>query len=187
MTTLQRISCKNRKEWRSWLQKNHSKKGVWLVYFKKHTKKPTVSYSDAVEEAICFGWIDGQGKKIDDEKYMQRYTPRRSKSNWSVINIARAKKMIKQKFMTDKGLRIFKSGIKRKGTVPSSKSFSVPVDFKSALAKNKKASLNFENFAPSSRLAYVYWINSAKTDETRQKRIKKSGEFIAQNKKYGKK
>ena len=111
---LKRILCKNRKEWRSWLQKNHSEKGVWLIYFKKHTKKLTISYNDAVEEAICFGWIDGKVKRIDDEKYMQRYTPRRTKSHWSENNIVRAKKMIKQNLMTEKGLRIFQRGIKNK-------------------------------------------------------------------------
>ncbi|MBI5625609.1 MAG: hypothetical protein HY935_00150, partial [Nitrosomonadales bacterium] len=69
--------AKDRKEWRSWLQKNHkSQKDIWLIYYKKHTGQASISYVDAVEEAICFGWIDGQIKKIDDDKYMQRYTPR---------------------------------------------------------------------------------------------------------------
>ena len=114
MEKLKKIYCKNRKEWRSWLQKNQlSEKGVWLVYYKKHTKKLTICYNDAVEEAICFGWIDGQIKKIDDERYMQRYTPRRSKSRWSAINIERAKKMILQELMTQEGLRIFQNGIKK--------------------------------------------------------------------------
>ena len=119
--TLNNILCRNRKEWRSWLQKNYSEKGVWLVYFKKHTKKLTVSYNDAVEEAICFGWIDGQVKRIDDEKYMQRYTPRRKGSHWSENNIVRAKKMIKQNLMTEKGLTIFQKGIKNKEKALSSK------------------------------------------------------------------
>jgi len=185
--TLKKIACKNRKAWRLWLQKNYSQKGVWLIYFKKHTKKPSVFYNDAVEEAICFGWVDGQAKRIDDEKYMQRYTLRRARSHWSEINIARAKKMIKQGLMTNRGLKIFQDGIKNKEKVPSSKNFTVPDDFKSALTKSKKASHNFHNFSPSAKLAYVYWMNIAKTDETRLKRIKKSVELITQNKKYGEK
>ncbi|MFC1550465.1 YdeI family protein [Candidatus Neomarinimicrobiota bacterium] len=180
--------CKNRKAWRSWLQKNHlSEKGVWLVYYKKHTKKKSIFYEDAVEEAICFGWIDGQIKRIDDERYMQRYTPRTSKSRWSVINIERAKRMIKQERMTEGGLKIFQKGIKTKETVPSSKKFSVPVDLKSALAKKKKALNNFQNFSPSAKLAYVYWIGLARTDETRKKRIRITVDLLAKNKKFGEK
>jgi len=188
MEKLKTIYCKDRKEWRLWLQKNNlSEKAVWLVYYKKHTKKLSILYNDAVEEAICFGWIDGQIKKIDDDRYMQRYTPRTSKSRWSVINIERAKKMIKQGFMTQEGLRIFQNGIKNKETVPSSKKFSVPTDLKAALTKNKKALNNFQNFAPSAKLAYVYWVDIAKTNGTRQKRIRKTVELITQNKKYGEK
>jgi uncharacterized protein YdeI (YjbR/CyaY-like superfamily) len=166
---------------------NFSEKGVWLVYYKKHTKKLSIPYNDAVEEAICFGWIDGQIKKIDDDRYMQRYTPRTAKSRWSVINIERAKKMIKQGLMTQEGLRIFQIGTKNKETVPSSKNFSIPTDLKAALVKNKKAVNNFQNFAPSAKLAYVYWIDIAKTNETRQKRIKKTVELITKNKKFGEK
>ena len=178
----------NRKEWRSWLQRNQiSEKGVWLVYYKKHTEKPSISYEDAVEEAICFGWIDGQIKRIDDDRYMQRYTPRRPKSHWSAINIERAKKVIKQGHMTREGLRIFQNGIKNEKIVPSSKEFIVPIDLKAALAEKKEALDNFESFAPSARLAYVYWVDSAKKNETRQKRIRKTVELTAQNRKFGKK
>ncbi|MDA0525381.1 YdeI/OmpD-associated family protein [Methanococcoides alaskense] len=183
---LETMYSKDREEWRSWLQKNYlSEKNVWLIYYKKHTKKLSIPYSDAVEEAICFGWIDGQIQTIDDDRYMQRFSPRTSKSHWSVINIERAKKMIKQGRMTERGLRIFQNGIKNQEIVPSSKDFSVPDDLKSALEKNKKALNNFENLAPSAKLAYVYWVNSAKKDETRQKRIKNSVELIEQNKKFG--
>jgi len=180
------LYCKNRKEWRSWLQKKHkSEEGIWLVYYKKHTGKPSVPYTDAVEEAICFGWIDGQIKKIDDEKYMQRYTPRTSNSIWSEINIGRAKKMIKRGEMTKMGLKIYRDGIKTKKRVPSSKNFSVPPYLKTALARNNKAWSNFKNFAPSAKLTYVYWVSTAKTEETRQKRIKITIEQLAKGKKFG--
>ena len=95
--------------------------------------------------------------------------------------------MIKQGHMTKEGLRIFQNGIKNKEVVPSSKKFVVPTDLKEALAKNKKALNNFKNFAPSAKLAYVYWVDIAKTNETRQKRIRKTVEQIAQNKKFGEK
>lgn len=185
---IETIYCKNRKEWREWLQKNHlSKEGIWLIYYKKHTGKSSVFYNEAVEEAICFGWIDGQIRKIDDEKYMQRYSPRTFKSLWSVINVGRAKKMIEQGRMIEKGLKIFQDGIKTKERVPSSKSFSIPSYLKMALIKNKKAWSNFQRFAPSAKLAYVYWVTIAKTSDTRQKRIEKTVKSIEQNKIFGKK
>lgn len=178
--------AKNRKEWRSWLHKNHkTEKGIWLVYYKKHTGQPSISYTDAVEEAICFGWIDGQIKKIDDDKYMQRFTPRKPKSLWSEINIERAKKMIELGYMTERGLKALKEGTKTKERIPSSKNFSVPPYLKTALSKNKKAWSNFQSFSPSAQLAYVYWVTSAKTDETRQKRIEKAIERLSMNKKFG--
>ncbi len=186
MEETRRIFAKDRKEWRSWLQKNYkSEEGVWLIYHKKHTGKQSVPYVDAVEEAICFGWIDGRIKKIDYDKYMQRYSPRTSKSLWSEINVERAKKMIEQGSMTEYGLKVFREGTKTKTRVPSSKKFSVPAYFKEALTKNKKAWDNFQNFSPSAKLAYVYWVGTAKTNETRQKRIKGTVEQLAKNKKFG--
>lgn len=180
------LAFKSRTSWRSWLQENHqSKDGVWLVYFKRHTGKPTVSYVDAVEEALCFGWIDGQIRSLDDERYRQRFTPRKPSSNWSVINIDRAKKMIKEGKMTDWGRQVYRKGIKANRIIPSSKNFSIPKDIKKELIGNKKAWAYFQNMAPSAQLAFVYWVDTAKTDETRQKRIIKTIEQLAKNKKFG--
>lgn len=120
-------------------------------------------------------------------RYMQRYTPRKSKSNWSVINIERAEKMIQQGLMTKEGLEIFQKGIKSAKIIPSSKNFSVPRDFKLALKNDIKASNNFQNFPPSAQLAYVYWVDTAKTDKTRQTRIEKAIKQIAFNKRFGEK
>ena len=182
------LHFRDRKEWRSWLQKNYlSEKAVWLVIYKKHTKKQSIAYNDAVEEAVCFGWIDGQIKRIDDERFIQRYTPRRPQSRWSESNIERAERMIKQGYMTKEGLKIYKKGIKNKQRVPSSKNFTVSPDLKSALAKNKTALTNFQNLAPSAQLAYAYWVDTAKREETRQRRIKKTIDLLAQNKKLGEK
>lgn len=183
---METLYVKDRNEWRSWLEKHHdSKKEIWLIYYKKQTGKPRIPYDDAVEEAICFGWIDGQIKSLDDEKYIQRYTPRKSKSPWSDINIGRAKKMIKEGKMTKWGLETYHEGMKNNKIIPSSKNFSIPDDFKEALAKNLKALNNFNNFAPSTQLMYVYWISTAKREETRNKRIKEVVERSQQNKKPG--
>ena len=177
---------KNRDEWRDWLQNHHqSEKCVWLTYYKKHTQKTSIAYSDAVEEALCFGWIDGQIKKIDDEKYMQRYTPRTSKSQWSESNVERVKKMIQLEKMTEIGLKAYNEGMKNNKTLPSNKNFSIPIYFRTVLMKNKKAWNNFQNFPPSAQLAFVYWVTAAKTEETRQKRITKTMEMLEKNEKLG--
>jgi uncharacterized protein YdeI (YjbR/CyaY-like superfamily) len=186
MKTNKPLYIKNREEWREWLAEHYgSEKEVWLVYFKKHTGTESIPYEDAVEEAICFGWIDGQVKKIDDERYMQRYSPRTRKSRWSESNIERAEKMIEQGRMTQPGLRVYREGTRDRETIPSSKNFSVPPYFEQALRKNQKALTNFENFSASTRLAFVYWVDSAKRQETRQRRIKKAIQLLAENKKLG--
>ncbi len=186
MEKIKTIYCRNRKEWHAWLQGNfQTEKGVWLIYYKQHTKETSVSYNDAVEEAVCFGWIDGRVKRIDEERYMQHYTPRKPKSLWSETNIERAKKMITQGCMTEQGLNTYQEGAKNKKTIPSSKKFIIPPYFKEALDKNKKAWINFQDFPASAKLLYVYWVDSAKTAETREKRLKKTLELISQNKRYG--
>lgn len=178
--------AQDRKEWRSWLQKHHqSKNHIWLVYYKKHTGQPSIPYTDAVEEAICFGWIDGQIKKIDDDRYMQRFTPRTSKSLWSELNIERAEKMISLGIMTEPGLNAYHEGMKLKKRVPSSKNFTVPPDLKAALIRNKQAWSNFQRYSPSAQLAYVYWVDTAKTEVTRQNRIQTTIARLISNKKFG--
>ena len=175
---------KDRAAWRTWLERNHeSEKEIWLVYAKKQSRMKSVLYEEAVEEAICFGWIDGQVKTIDIDRYMQRYTPRNAKSPWSEINRERADRMIQEGLMTDAGLKIFKEGMKNNLTVPSSKNFSVPDFLEDALRKDETVWYNFQNMAPSARLLYVHWVTSAKTQKTRLKRINKSIELIAQNRK----
>jgi len=158
---------------------------VWLVYYKKHTGKPTVPYNDAVEEAICFGWIDGQIRRLDDERYMQRYSPRNPKSLWSESNIQRAKRMIREGRMTPSGLKVFREAMAEGQVVPTVNDMTVPSDFEDAMAENPGARENFSALAPSSQLVYVYWITSAKRTETRLTRIRKAMELLAQNKKLG--
>ncbi len=99
--------AKDRKVWRDWLFKNHDKeKEIWLVYYRKSTGKPTISYNDSVEEALCFGWIDSIEKGLDSERFMWRFTPRKPKSNWSESNRARAKRLIEENLMTDAGRKV---------------------------------------------------------------------------------
>ncbi len=174
--------AKNRKEWRNWLETNHdSKKEIWLIRYKKHTGKPVVSYDDSVEEALCFGWIDSTVKRVDDEYYVQRITPRRMKSIWSVPNIKRVRKMLDEGLMTEHGLAKIPDEVMeaaKTGNVISSQTVipdEIPMirELEEALADNKKASDTWDSLTPSLRKRYIYWINDAKRDETRIRRIDK--------------
>jgi uncharacterized protein YdeI (YjbR/CyaY-like superfamily) len=132
----------NRNEWRRWLEKNHSiETGLWLIHYKKKSNKKSISYSDAVEEALCFGWIDSKLKKIDDERYILRYTPRKNKSVWSKINKNTAKKMIQLGKMTEAGLEKIKIA-KKQGlwdlAYTNLKKDRLPSDLKKALLTKKK-------------------------------------------------
>jgi uncharacterized protein YdeI (YjbR/CyaY-like superfamily) len=175
----------NRKDWRKWLEKNYqTKKEIWLVYYKKHTKIPTIPYNDAVEEALCFGWIDSTVKRIDGEKHVQRYSPRNLNSVWSENNIKRVKKMIKEKKMKEIGLKKYEYGMKNHKSVPTTKKkLIIPEDFKKELKLVKKSYENFKKLAPSYKLMYIYWIKSAKKEETRKRRIKKAILLLKDNKK----
>lgn len=177
----------DRKAWRTWLQRNHKKKKeIWLIYYKKRTGHSRIPYDHAVEEALCFGWIDSTVQKLDTERYAQKFTPRKSGSRWSRLNIQRARKMIKENRMTKAGLMLLKEAEKQKVDIPiAKKKYTVPADLKRELAKNKKALKNFDNFAPSYRKLYVLWVLDAKKKETRKKRIRRVVERIARNEKPG--
>jgi uncharacterized protein YdeI (YjbR/CyaY-like superfamily) len=178
--------AKDRKAWRKWLEKNHAKSpGVWLIYYKKSSGTPRVEYNDAVEEALCFGWIDSTIRPIDDRKYMQRFTPRKPKSGWSGLNKQRINRMIEQGLMTPAGLEKIETA-KKNGSWESLDhihAIQLPDDFATALAKNKKAKSNFENFPQFARKQFLYWINSAKRPETRKQRIQLLVKMAAANKK----
>lgn len=177
------LHAKNQGEWRAWLKKNYrSAKEVWLTVYKKHVPNPPILYEAAVEEAVCFGWIDGQMRRIDDDTFIQRFTPRKPDSLWSESNIKRVKKMIKEGKMTEDGLKLYQAAMQAGQLVPSSSNFSVPRDLETALKRNREAWRNFKNLAPSAQLMYVYWVDTAKTQETRQDRIAETVKRVAQGK-----
>ena len=169
------ILFKDRVEWRTWLEENHSKKdGIWLIHYKKKSNKKSLNPFDAVEEALCFGWIDSKLKKIDEDRFILRYTPRKGKSVWSKINKDKAEKMILLGKMTEAGLEKIDIA-KKQGLWDSAytnlKKERLPSDLKKALLSNKDAFNNFNNFANSYRNMYIGWVKNAKTDVTRKKRI----------------
>ncbi len=180
---------KNRNDWRKWLTKNYDKQqSVWLIHYKKHSNKPGVNHFEAVEEAICFGWIDGKLKSLDSEKFILRYSPRKSYSIWSKINKDKALELIRQGKMTVTGYKKIEEA-KQNGTWDNAytniKKERLPSDLKSALLKNKTAWRNFNNFANSYRNMYIGWVKNAKTDITRQNRISEVVNRSIANKKPG--
>lgn len=178
------IICKNRREWRSWLEKNHnSVKEIWLVYYKKHTKKPTVYYDEAVEEALCYGWIDSTVRTIDDEKYSQKFTPRNKKSNWSELNKSRVRKLINEGKMTPAGLEKLEGVNLNEACVE--KTLVLSSQFEQTLMSNKPAWTYFNSLAPSHRKQYTEWIMSAKREETQIKRLSEAIIMLEKNLKLG--
>jgi uncharacterized protein YdeI (YjbR/CyaY-like superfamily) len=166
--------AKDRKAWRNWLQNYHAKEaGVWLIYYKKDSGKTRVSYDDAVEEALCFGWIDSIMKPVDEEKYMQKFTPRKIKSVWSALNKKRVEKLIEQKLMTTAGLTIIDTGKKNGSWVQLDhvENFIVPPDLKKFFTKNKKILKYFEGLGKFGQKTWLYRLHNAKLPETRAKRI----------------
>jgi uncharacterized protein YdeI (YjbR/CyaY-like superfamily) len=165
---------KNRKAWRLWLQKHYAKEsGVWLIYYKKHTGESSVTYNEAVEEALCFGWIDSIVKPIDEEKYMQKFTPRKVKSVWSAINKKRVEKMIEENLMQPAGMAIINIG-KQNGSwtkLDDIENYIIPPDLKKVLTKNRTVSKYFEGLPKSLQKQWLYRLGNAKLSETRAKRI----------------
>jgi uncharacterized protein YdeI (YjbR/CyaY-like superfamily) len=180
---------KDRKEWREWLEKNHKiKDGVWLIHYKVKLKKESVSHKEAVEEALCFGWIDSKLKSVDEDRYILRYTSRKGKSVWSKINKDAAEKMIFEGKMTEAGFEKINIA-KKQGLWESAYTNLIkermPSDLKKAFLKNKEAWKNFKNFANSYRNSYIGWVKGAKSDETRKRRIKVVVKRSELNKKPG--
>lgn len=153
---------------------------------KKHARKTCVPYEDAVEEALCFGWIDSKMKRIDDEKFILKFSPRKRSSIWSELNRKKAEKMIKEGKMTKAGLNAIEESKKNgrwESVYTSKRKPKLPVDLKKALKKDKTSWENFNNFANSYQVQYIFWINNSKQKETREKRIKEVVMRAIQNKK----
>lgn len=175
----------SRAEWRAWLRENQDKSaGVWLVYNKKASGKLTVTYAEAVEEALCFGWIDSLPRKLNDERSQLLFTPRKLRSGWSKLNKTRIEKLIKENLMTDIGLAKI-AAAKKDGSwekLDKIENLEIPQDLVKALAANKTANNNFDAFAASVKKAILTWIDSAQREATRQNRINKTIEMAADNK-----
>jgi len=186
---MKQLYFKSTEQWRSWLSQNHAKENeIWLVFYRKATGRPVIAYDAAVEEALCFGWIDSIIKKIDDTSYARKFTPRKDQSIWSQLNKKRAGKMIKEGRMTEAGLskiRIAKKTGRWTQHVRPKINFDIPPEFAHALNKNLQAKEYFEKLAATYRRQYIGWINIAKKPETKKKRIAESMALLQKGRRLG--
>jgi uncharacterized protein YdeI (YjbR/CyaY-like superfamily) len=163
-------------DFRTWLEKNHpTATEVWVGFYKKDSGKPSITWPESVDEALCFGWIDGIRKRVDEISYQIRFTPRRPGSVWSAINIKRAKELALERRMRSTGLRAFAARIENKSGIYSyeQRNTELSQPYANLLKKNKAASNFFEKQPPSYRKMIGWWIISAKREETRMARLAK--------------
>ncbi len=181
------LSFESKKKWADWLAKQHDKSaGVWVKLAKKGTRIPSITYDEALDAALCHGWIDGQKGSFDDQYWLQKFTPRGPKSIWSKINTAKAEKLIASGEMKPAGLRAIEAA-KQDGrwdaAYESQKNISVPEDFQAALDKNKKPKAFFAILSSANRYAILFRIHNAKRAETRSKRISQFVEMLERGEK----
>jgi uncharacterized protein YdeI (YjbR/CyaY-like superfamily) len=164
--------------WRAWLQEHHaSEKEAWLIILKKHATGPGVGYEEALEEALCFGWIDGVMRSVDAETFILRFSPRKPRSIWSAGNKQRVERLIEQGRLTQAGLAAIRQA-KENGewdkAAEREDTSTLPSDLEEALQCDGPVWLKWESLAPSRKKQYIYWVSSAKTQETRQRRIRET-------------
>ena len=170
------VYAQNREEWRAWLQEHYqSKKEIGLVYYKKGTKMPSIEYEESVEEALCFGWVDGIRKGMDDTRYFLRFTPRKPKSMWSLVNKERVEALIEAGLMTEEGMRTVREA-KESGQWDMAYTLKgeneIPEDFKAALELNPVAYDFFKKLSNSNKFIYINRVNKLKTAAKREERIR---------------
>ena len=185
---------KSSEEFRTWLKKHYDKSTIlWLIFYKKHTGIKNISYDEAVEEALCYGWIDSTKKRIDDEKYAWKFTPRSNTKNWSDTNKIRVNKLIKEGRMTEAGLNkidlYLKTGKIDWEVIPKHKKIrdevQTPEFIIEFISKNEAALYHFNQLAPSHKRNYIAWITQAKKPETIKKRLAEAIKLLKKNKKLG--
>lgn len=174
----------NKEDWRNWLAKNHLiKDSIWLILYKKASPTPNLSWSEAVDEALCFGWIDSTKKTIDKERYTQYFCKRKAKSNWSRVNKDKVKVLIEQGLMEEAGYKSIEIA-KENGSwniLDEVEALVIPADLEKEFANHEGAMTYFDNLSKSAKKILLYWVVSAKRPETRQKRILEIAENASKN------
>ncbi len=167
----------DRDQWRRWLEAHHAaEKKVWLVHHKKGFQEGTLLYEEAVQEALCYGWIEGLLRRLDEKRYLLRYSPRRPDSVWSISNIRRVEKLVREGRMTDAGLEKIaqaKENGQWAAAIAREQVDIIPPDLEKALRRKKGAIAAYRALPASRKKQYIYWLQSAKRPETVQRRIAK--------------
>ena len=177
------LDVRSRRQWRQWLAKHHtSSPGVWLVRHKEHTGVTSMAYEDVVREALCFGWIDSLVKRLDDDRYAIKVTPRKPTSKWSDINRKRWSELEAAGLLTSAGRAAAPTD---HAYAPKPRIPELPIYISNALKKHIKAWQVFRALAPTYRRDFVVWIHTAKRPETRERRIRESIELLSAGRKLG--
>lgn len=161
-------------ELRKWFQKHHqTETEVWIGYYKKATGIPSIDWSQSVDEAICFGWIDGIRRKIDEQSYKIRFTPRNPKSHWSAVNLAKVEKLLELGLIMPAGLEVYNQRDEKKSRQASYERQHIELDqqYEAKIRQNEKAWLYYKNLAASYKKASIHWVMSAKNEGTRLRRL----------------
>jgi uncharacterized protein YdeI (YjbR/CyaY-like superfamily) len=176
----------NRRDWRAWLKRHHATEGeIWLIYYRKDTGKPRIPYDDAVEEALCYGWIDSTVKKLDENRFAQRFSPRRPTSNLSEMNKERIRRLIAQKKMTQAGLSAIRHVFAPESAKTPTK-FTIAPDIQNALRNDAQAWKNFQKFPASYKRIRIGWIEGARNrPQEFEKRLSYFLKMTHQNKRFG--
>jgi uncharacterized protein YdeI (YjbR/CyaY-like superfamily) len=179
---------KTQTAWEKWLAKNHDKsQGVWMRFYKKASGVKSMNYDQALDGALCYGWIDGQTNKYDDVSWVQRFTPRRARSGWSKRNVGHVARLIEAGKMHLAGqaqIDAAKADGRWEIAYDSHSTMTIPEDFLKALAKNKKAKAFFDSLNKANLFSIAYRLQTAKTPETREKRMKKILEMMKNGEKF---
>lgn len=181
------LDVRSRERWHAWLARHHASAAeIWLVFHKQHTGQPCLGYEDAVEEALCFGWIDSLIRRLDEHRYARKFTPRRSNSRWSDLNRRRYAMLEKRGLLTEAGRANAPAG-KRSYAVIERRPANAPVPryIERAFKAERAAWRFFETLAPSYRRAYVAWIDAAKRAETRERRLREVVARLAKGERLG--
>jgi uncharacterized protein YdeI (YjbR/CyaY-like superfamily) len=182
------IAFQTAKEWRTWLSKNYQVSiGIWLKISKKDSKEKTISYAEALEESLCYGWIDGQKKSLDEQAWLQKFCPRGPKSIWSKVNIAHVERLTKAGKMEPEGLKAVasaKADGRWEAAYDSPSKMTVPDDFINELSKNKKALEFYKTLNKANLFSIAFRLQTAKKPETRQKRVEIILDMLSKGQKF---
>lgn len=182
------LAFKSSIAFRDWLEKNHAgTEGIWLRIYKKDSGKASITYAEALDQVLCFGWIDGQKRPNDENSWLQKFTPRRAKSGWSKLNTQHAERLIKSGQMTPAGLEAVKAAQadgRWEAAYASPRNATPPEDFLKLLGTNKEAKAFFASLNKANIYAIVYRLQTAKKPETRERRMKKIFEMLTRGEKF---